>query len=40
MAGGITDLMDIDLVRLGVGDGHAGLACCASWCHKESDTTE
>ena len=24
----------------GVGDGQAGLACCSSWGHKESDTTE
>ena len=23
-----------------VGDGHGGLACCASWGCKESDTTE
>ena len=25
---------------LGVGDGKGGLACCGSWDHKESDTTE
>ena len=25
---------------LGVGDGQEGLACCDSWCHKESDLTE
>ena len=25
---------------LGVGDGQGGLACCGSWGHKESDTTE
>ena len=25
---------------LGVGDGQSGLACCSSWCHKESDMTE
>ena len=25
---------------LGVGHGQGGLACCGSWCHKESDTTE
>ena len=25
---------------LGVGDGQGGLACCDSWCCKESDTTE
>ena len=24
----------------GVGDGQGGLACCSSWVHKESDTTE
>ena len=24
----------------GVGDGQGGLACCCSWGHKESDTTE
>ena len=24
----------------GVGDGQEGLACCSSWGHKESDTTE
>ena len=24
----------------GVGDGQGGLACCGSWSHKESDTTE
>ena len=25
---------------LAVGDGQGGLACCGSWGHKESDTTE
>ena len=25
---------------MGVGDGQGGLACCCSWGHKESDTTE
>jgi len=25
---------------LGVGDGQGGLACCDSWGHKKSDTTE
>ena len=25
---------------LGVGDGQGGLACCGSWSHRESDTTE
>ena len=24
----------------GVGDGQGGLACCSSWGHKQSDTTE
>ena len=24
----------------GVGDGQGGLACCGSWGHRESDTTE
>ena len=24
----------------GFGDGQGGLACCGSWGHKESDTTE
>ena len=24
----------------GVGDGQGGLACCGSWGHKDSDTTE
>ena len=24
----------------GVGDGQGGLACCSSWGHQESDTTE
>ena len=27
-------------VNSGVGDGQGGLACCDSWCRKESDTTE
>ena len=37
---GITDSMDVSLSRLGDGDGQGGLACCDSWGHKESDTTE
>ena len=37
---GITDLMDMSLSELGVGDGQGGLACCDSWGRKESDTTE
>ena len=34
---GITNSMDMSL---GVGDGQGSLACCNSWGHKESDTTE
>ena len=38
---GITDSMDVSQGELwGVGDGQGGLACCDSWGHKESDTTE
>ena len=37
---GITNLMDMSLSKLGVGDGQGGLACCSPWGHKESDTTE
>ena len=38
---GITDSMDIRFGWTpGVGDGQGGLACCSSWGHKESDTTE
>ena len=37
---GITDLMDVSLSEVGVGDGQGGLACCDSWGRKESDTTE
>ena len=39
---GITDSMDMSLSELRelVGDGQEGLACCDSWGHKESDTTE
>ena len=38
--GGITDLMDMGLGGLGVGDGQGGLACWGSWGCKESDMTE
>ena len=34
---GITNSMDMSLAD---GDGQGGLACCSSWGHKESDTTE
>ena len=27
-------------LTLGVGDGQGGLACCDSWCHKQSDMME
>ena len=37
---GITDSMDMGLETPGVSDGQGGLACCSSWGHKESDTTE
>ena len=38
---GITDSMDLSMSELReVGDGQRGLACCNSWGHKESDTTE
>ena len=37
---GITDSMDVSEWTPGVGDGQGGLACCDSWGHKESDTTE
>ena len=38
---GITDSMDVSLGELrGLVDGQGGMACCDSWCRKESDTTE
>ena len=38
---GITDSMDASLSELReLVTGHRGLACCDSWGHKESDTTE
>ena len=37
---GITDSMDMNLSKLGVGDGQGGLVCCSPWGHKESDMTE
>ena len=38
---GIMDSMDMGLGRLlAIGDEQGGLACCGSWGHKESDTTE
>ena len=37
---GITDSMDMSLSELWEGDGQGALACCDSWGHKESETTE
>ena len=38
---GITDSMNHEFEQaLGVGDGQGSLACCGSWGHKDSDTTE
>ena len=37
---GITDLMDMGLGGLRVGDVQGSLACCVSWSHKELDKTE
>ena len=34
---GITDLMDVCLNILGVGDGQGSLACCSPWGHKQSE---
>ena len=36
----ITDSMDMGLGKLQEFVGQEGLACCSSWGHKESDTTE
>ena len=33
---GVTDLMDMSLSKLGVGDGQGSLVCCSPWGHKES----
>ena len=37
---GITDSMGMSLNEFREFDGQGGLACCDSWGHKESDTTE
>ena len=37
---GITDLMDISLSKLGIGDGQGSLVCCSPWGCKETDPTE
>ena len=36
---GITDAMNMNLDKLGDGEGQGGPACCSPWGHKESDTT-
>ena len=36
---GITEAMDMNLGKLGDGEGQEGLVCCSPWVHKESDTT-
>ena len=36
----ITNSMDMNLSKLGVGDGQGDLVCCSPWGLKESDTTE
>ena len=38
---GITDSNGLEFEQaLGVADGQGGLACCSSWCRRESDMTE
>ena len=37
---GITDLMDMSLSKLGVGDGQGGLACCSPRGRRELDMIE
>ena len=37
---GVTEAMDMNLGKLGDGEGQEGLVCCSPWVHKESDTTE
>ena len=37
---GITDVMDMSLSKLGVGDGQGSLPCCSPWDCRESDMTE
>ena len=37
---GITNLMDMSLSKLVVGDGQRSLVCCSPWGRKEWDTTE
>ena len=37
---GITDSMDMGLLKLWETEAHGSLACCSSWGHKESDMIE
>ena len=37
---GITDSMDVNLGKMGDGEGLGSLACCSTWDCKESDRTE
>ena len=38
---GVTNSMDVNLSKLGdIIEGQWSLACCSSWDHEESDTTE
>ena len=40
MVDGITDSMDMNMSKLGDGEGQGSLACWSPWGRKESDTTE
>ena len=37
---GVTGAMNMNLGKLGDGEGQGGLACCDSWGRKELDMTE
>ena len=39
MVGGITNSMDINLRKLGDGEGQGSLVCYSPWCCKELDVT-
>ena len=39
MVNSITDSTDMNLSKLGDGEGQVSLACCSLWGHKESDMT-
>ena len=36
----VTDIMNMSLSQLGVGDGQGSLVCYSPWGRKESDTAE